>query len=155
MEIVARDWKLISEVAALNINEGEIDFDRHSQLKRLMQTAEMLVPTMYAAVDRRLETIKPVVFASPRGRNAQRFDSTSAELQQLRDQKPETKTEWDWSQQCWLEIEDHCWNVNGVQSLLEFDKCHHEKEIKMSGGWEIRRHLDFEFMQDWHAYERL
>jgi hypothetical protein len=144
MEIVGRDWKLFSEVAALNIHEGELDFNRRLQLKLLLQTAEMLVPTMHAAIAQKLEPLKPAVFSSQR-RQTPSFGSTSADLQYLRNQSPETKTENDWNRQCWLEIEDHCWNVTGTQGLWELEKCQHKKE--KCAGWDIRSHLNLEFME--------
>jgi hypothetical protein len=146
MEIIVRDWKLLAEVAALNVREDGIDLDRRIELTRLLTTARMLSATMFEVVERELEPLKPKQFA-PEPVDAR----TLLTLQTLRNQAPETKTEIAWGLQVLMETDEHCRKVEGVQTLLDLEERQRQEE--KSEGWEIRTDLNLEFMRDWRVNE--
>lgn len=145
MEIIVRDWKLLGEVAALNIREDGIDLDRRIQLTRLLTTARMLSSTMFEVVERELEPVKPKQFAPEPGQPG------TLTLEKLRSQVPETKTEIDWGFQVTMETHEYCEKVEGVQTLLDLEE--RQRQEKKSEGWEVRADLNLEFMQDWRVNE--
>lgn len=147
MEIIARDWKLLDEVAALNIWKDQINLDRRIQLTRLLTTARMLSSTMFEVVERELEPFKPKQFA-PEPCHA----GTPLTLEILRSQAPETKTEIEWGIQVLMETDEHCRKVEGVQNILDLEERQRHEE--KSEGWEIRADLNLDFMQDWDVNHR-
>lgn len=145
MEIIVRDWKLLGEVAALNIREDGIALDRRIQLTRLLTTARMLSSTMFEVVEQELAPIKPKQFAPEPGQ------AGTLTLERLRSQVPETKTEIDWGMQVDMETYEHCEKVEGVQTLLDLEERQRQEE--KSEGWEIRTDLNLAFMHDWRVNE--
>jgi hypothetical protein len=145
MEIIVRDWKLLGEVAAINIREDGIDLDRRIQLTRLLTTARMLSSTMFEVVERELEPVKPKQFAPEPSQPG------TLTLEKLRSQVPDTKTELDWGAQVEMETYEYCEKVEGVQTLLDLEE--RQRQEKKSEGWEIRADLNLEFMQDWRVNE--
>jgi len=142
MEVITRDWKLLSEVSALNL-EPDISFGDRYDLGRLLDTVRSLEPSFYHTVDKKLQASKPKAFAPWSAQTS----PSGWDLESLRRQ--EIKTELDWWAQGLLEAEDNCLKVDGVQALLDLEM--RRREAEPPNGWEIRWELDLDFMRN-HDY---
>lgn len=142
MEVLIRDWKLLSEVSALNL-EPNISLRDRYDLQRLLDEVRSLEPGFYQAVNKKLQVSKPKAFAPWSAQT----NPSGWDLESLRRQ--EIKTELDWWAQGLLEAEDQCLKVDGVQALLDLEM--RRREAEPPSGWEIRWELDLDFMRN-HYY---
>jgi len=145
MEIIAREWHLIRELAALDIKmitAEKIDLDRRNWLSELLVSAKTLVPTLYKTVDRK-QPPAPRKFA-PMNRRESKAAVAPQSYRRL------SKPYQEWAKKCNKALEEHCRSVKGVKDLEDLEGRYGNG--RTAKGWEIRSHLNLLSKQDEREY---
>jgi hypothetical protein len=130
MEIILRERELFREVAGLDLRIENQDFNQHTQLKLLLDTARMLEETLRQSVDLKLEAAAAKTLAGKK--------STKVSVR-----TPQTRLNF--AERQFRALRKICLHTPGLPALLECEKRYHRNVNKKR--WNVRWGLDLSHMQ--------